>query len=270
MWATINLKRRTGFFIAVLLLFSFVIPSLHASADTIVRGFSAKGSIQPGMLVALDKSASDTVEVAPANDPSKIFGVVIDPSQAPVTVQKQGQQVFVATGGSYAVLVNTENGAIKPGDYISVSSVNGIGTKASNNQPLVLGKAIEPFDGKSGIITTDSSGAAIGRIIVNIIPGKNPLVKDSVAIPAPLKRFGEAIAGKNISAIRIYAAMAFFLVTAAVAFGVLWAGIRNGMIAIGRNPLSRKTITKSLIQVIVMAFLVFIVGMIGVYLLLKL
>jgi hypothetical protein len=42
------------------------------------------------------------------------------------------------------------------------------------------------------------------------------------------------------------------------------------MIAIGRNPLSKKSILRSLMQVISVAFSVFVVGMIGVYLLLRL
>jgi hypothetical protein len=91
-----------------------------------------------------------------------------------------------------------------------------------------------------------------------------------VAIPAPLKRFGQAVAGKNVSALRIYASILFFIITAAIAFGVLWAGVRNGMISIGRNPLSKKSIMGGLVQVIIVAFGVFIVGMVGVYLLLKL
>jgi hypothetical protein len=241
-----------------------------AHADTIVHGFKTKSTLLPGFIVTLSQSSSDTVETVPGNDPSRIYGVVIDPSQAPVTVQQEGQQVFVATGGNYPVLVNTENGPIKPGDYISTSAVEGIGAKASQNQPLVLGQAIEGFDGKKGVIANDSSQGALGRITVSIIPGKNPLVKDSVAIPSPLKRFGEAVAGKNVSAVRIYAALAFFIVTAAIAFALLWSGVRNGMISIGRNPLSKKSIMRGLLQVIIMAFGVFIVGMIGVYLLLKL
>jgi hypothetical protein len=260
--------RRISAALALFLLCAAFMPLVHA--DTIVRGFKASGTLQPGLIVALNQKTSDAVEVTPGNDPSRIYGVVIDPSQAPVTVQQEGQQVFVATGGNYPVLVSTQNGVIKSGDYISVSSVNGIGAKASENQSLVLGQAVEAFDGKSNVITTGASGSAIGRIAVSIIPGKNPLVKDSVAIPAPLKRFGQAVAGKNVSALRIYASILFFIITAAIAFGVLWAGVRNGMISIGRNPLSKKSIMGGLVQVIIVAFGVFIVGMVGVYLLLKL
>lgn len=173
--------RRIISFAALLLLVIFLTPLTHA--DTIVRGFKAKGALQPGLIVSLDKGASDTVVVTAGSDASHIYGVVIDPSQAPVTVQQQGQQVFVATGGSYQVLVSNQNGSIKSGDYISMSSIDGIGAKASD-EPAVLGRALEGFDGKDKVITTSSDGHSIGRILVSVIPGKNPLVKDNVAIPA--------------------------------------------------------------------------------------
>ncbi len=252
-----------------LLLLAFAVLGSIAHADTVVRGFKAKGTLEPGLIVALSGKATDTVETATEKDPTKIYGVVIDPAQAPFTVQKSGEQVFVSTGGSYPTLVSTQNGAIKAGDYISVSSVNGVGEKAKD-QPTVLGKADANFDGSSQTITTTTEGYKIGRINVSIIPGRNPLVKDYLAIPAPLKRFGEAIAGKNISALRIYVALSVFAVSAIIALSVLLVGVKSSITAIGRNPLSKKSILNGLFQVISVAVLVFIVGMFGVYLLLRL
>jgi hypothetical protein len=218
------------------LLFLFIAINSIAHADTIVRGFNAKGTLEPGLIVALSENSSDTVESSAGNNPSKIYGVVIDPSQAPLTVQKKGEQVFVATGGNYPTFVSTENGNIKVGDYISISSINGVGSKA-DDQPTVLGKAVEDFSGNSRVITTTTDGQKIGRINVSIIPGKNPLVKDTVAIPAPLKRFGQAVAGKNISALRIYIALAIFVITAIIALSVLMIGVKSSITAIGRNSL---------------------------------
>jgi hypothetical protein len=251
----------------LLLAFVFVIPFAHA--DTIVRGFNAKGTLEPGFIVELSGKSSDTVEISTANNPSKIYGVVIDPAQAPLTVQKKGAQVFVATGGNYPVLVSTQEGIIKTGDYIAISATDGIGSKAKD-QPTVLGRALDNFDGRSNVITSTAGGYKVGRINVSIIPGKNPLVKDNVAIPSVLKRFGQAIAGKNISAMRIYAALVIFVIASIIALTVLVVGIRSSIIAIGRNPLSKKSILRGLFQVITVAFLVFIVGMGGVYLLLRL
>jgi hypothetical protein len=254
-------------FAVLLLAFMVLAPLTHA--DTIVRGFKAKGPLEPGIIVALSQKTTDTVEASSGNNSTKLYGVVIDPAQAPVTVQKTGEQVFVATGGSYPALVSTENGSIKAGDYISLSSIKGIGAKAKD-QPVILGKALENFDGRSRVITATADGHQIGRISVGIIPGKNPLVKDTVAIPSPLKRFGQAIAGKNISALRIYAALGIFVITAIVAVSVLMVGVRSSIISIGRNPLSKKYILRGLFQVVTVAVLVFLLGMFGVYLLLRL
>jgi hypothetical protein len=252
-----------------LLLLTFVFVTPFAHADTIVRGFNAKGALGPGLIVALSGKTTDTVVASKGNNPSKIYGVVIDPSQAPLTVQKKGEQVFVATGGTYPVLVSTQDGSIKTGDYISISSIDGIGSKAKE-QPTVLGRAVENFDGKSNVITTTADGNKVGKINVSIIPGKNPLVKDNVAIPSILKRFGQAIAGRNISALRIYVSLVVFIVTSIIALTVLAVGVRSSITAIGRNPLSKKSILKGLLQVITVAFLVFLVGIVGVYLLLRL
>jgi hypothetical protein len=252
----------------MLMLLAFVYAAPITSADTIVRGFNAKGTLEPGLIVELSGKSTDTVEASSGNNPSKIYGVVIDPSQAPLTVQKKGEQVFVATGGTYPVLVSTEQGIIKAGDYISISSIGGIGSKAKD-QPAVLGRALENFDGKANGITTTSQGYQVGRINVSIIPGKNPLVKDNVAVPSVLKRFGQAIAGKNISAMRIYAALVIFVIASIIALTVLAVGIRSSITAIGRNPLSKKSILRGLFQVLTVALLVFIVGMGGVYLLLR-
>ena len=270
--ATHLLNRRLLKLLAIAVLLTGALVVGKASADTIVRAFRASGTLEPGWVVAIDKASSNTVVPAPASDPSRMYGVVIDPSQAPVTVRQQGQQVYVANSGAYQTLVSLSGGVIVPGDYISMSNTDGIGARASNRQAFVIGQALEKFDGKNGVITTGADGLAIGRIPISIIPGKNPLVKNEATVPAFLRRVAEGIAGtdKNLTAARIWAALVVFIIAVAVAFGVLWIGIRSGMIAIGRNPLSRHSIMQSLLQVIVIAVLVLLTGLVGVYLLLKL
>ena len=122
----------------------------RGSADTVVQEFQAKTSLNFGRIVAL--SGKDTVVAAPANDTTKIFGVVIDQNLAPVVVTTQNGQVYVATGGTYPVLVSDENGAIKSNDYISLSSTDGIGAKATASQTNILGQATSAFDGKNSVI----------------------------------------------------------------------------------------------------------------------
>jgi hypothetical protein len=49
----------------------------------------------------------------------------------------------------------------------------------------------------------------------------------------------------------------------------MYGGIRNGLISIGRNPLSKKSIVRGMIQVILTALTIFLLGIFGVYLLLR-
>lgn len=254
--------------IAVAVALFTVIP---ATANTFVQSFDSDEPLEPGWVVALKNDDTNSVEPAPSADTSRMYGVVIDPSQVPFTIQrKEGDQIFVAASGTFQVFVTSQNGEINPGDFISMSPTDGIAAKAVSRQTYVLGKAVEKFDGKNNIITKSSDGSAIGRIKVTITPGKNPLTKNDVAVPSVLKTLGDSIAGRDTAAIRIYTALAIFLITSIVSSVVLWVGVRGGMIAIGRNPLSRGYIMKGLIQVIVISILIFTVGVIGVYLLLKL
>src|SRR5579864_2584511 len=126
---------------------------LMVYADNVVQVFSISQTFQPGLVVALDKNDYKTVLAMPPGDTGRIYGVVVDPSDAPLTLNSTNSQTFVATSGIYRVLVSTSNGAIKAGDYISMSNLNGIAAKATNVQSTVLGQAETGFDGHSGIIT---------------------------------------------------------------------------------------------------------------------
>ena len=152
---------------------------------------------------------------------------------------------------------------------VSISDTDGIAAKATTQQAFVIGQAQQSFDGSSGAIS-GSGSSAIGRVNVNILVQRNPNLKDNVAVPSFLRSAGDSIAGKEVTPVRIYAALGVFIVAAAVAFGALTSGIRSAMISIGRNPLSRHFILNGLVQVTGVAVLILTMGMIGVYLLLKL
>ncbi len=258
------------FWLTALVLFAGVAAlSSSARADSVIQGYKSQGSMQPGFLVALVKNTQDTVQPAPAKDSSQIFGVVVDPSDAPVTLNRQVDgQVFVATSGNYAVLVTTEKGAIKAGDYLSVSSTDGLATKATADQKAIIGQAIEAFDGKKGAITTVGN-YGVGKISVNIDPRKNPVVANDVSAPSFLKKVGQAVAGKTVSATRIYLALIFLMAAVVLSMTLLWASVRGGMIALGRNPLNKSGIMNSMFKVVTAAVMVFLIGLFGVYLLLR-
>ena len=248
----------------------FAVSTGGVIADAIVRSFDAKGNLQPGWVVSLSKDSETTVELAPSKDTERIYGVVIDPSSAPLTVQKEAQQVFAANSGDFPVLVSTQSGDIHSGDYLTLSKTDGIAAKAGSDDQFILGRALEDFSGGSATIVYASDGSALGRITAQLAPGKNPLLRESASVPQPLLHASESLVGKPVSALRIYSALAVLIIAVLIAAVLLWSGIRSAMVAIGRNPLSRHSIMRGLLQVILAAASVLIIGIIGVYLLLKL
>jgi hypothetical protein len=261
-----RLNLRVIFPLAILASLIMVAP---ARADNIVQGYKSKGDVQTGFLVALVKNTSDTVEAVPSNDSGRIFGVIVDPSQAPLTLNRQiDSQVFVATTGNYPVFVSTERGEIRLGDYLSISSTAGIAANVTGSQKSIIGQALENFDGKKGVITKVGN-FAVGKIMVNIDPRKNPIATNDVFVPGFLKTVGQAVAGKPVSAQRIYLSLIFLTAAVALATTLLWASVRGGMIAMGRNPLNRAHILNSMFKVVSAAVMVFLIGLFGVYLLLR-
>jgi hypothetical protein len=247
-------------------LISLIGPSKTVHANNVVESFAAVDTLQPGLVVALASNSPKTVVLAPAKDPGQIYGVVIDPSDAPFTLKSQGASVYVASGGVYAVLVSTSGGAIKAGDYLSMSPTDGIAAKASKSQSTVVGRAENSFDGKTDVVTTNGH-SAVGRVEVNINVQKNPMATQ----PAShfLTDLANSLANKSVATDRVYAAVAVFLISAGVAVTVLWSGIKSSLVSLGRNPLSRPTILSSMYKVILTGLGIFILGLAGVYLLLK-
>jgi hypothetical protein len=249
------------------------------AAQAVIQGYTTDAELQRGTIVTLKTDDPNSVEPVTVETGDRMHGVVIQNSDAPVTLAAEGDKAFVATLGRFSVLINTQNGPIRPGDYIAASALTGIGMKADAKQQFVLGKAIEAFDGEQGVLgrteIKDSAGnslpVAIGLIPVEIRIVRNPLLQaERTSIPLFLRRATEALAGKPVSSARVYASFFIFLVSAGIAASLLYSGVRSGITAIGRNPLSQKSVLRSLLQVIVTSLLVFISGLFAVYLLLKL
>lgn len=260
-------KTKKGFLTALAILIAVLFPAVSL-ADAVVQSYNAQGTLKPGRIVEL--SSKNTVAAAPAQDSTKIFGVVVDSAAAPVVVTTDTGKVYVATGGTYPVLVSNENGPIASGDYVSLSSTDGIGAKATDSESNILGQATTGFDGQKNVITKDGS-LAIGQVNVQVSIGTNPLHSKQGSVPDALQKIASALSGgRTVSSVRIYSALVVFLLAFMAAISLVWSGVKNGMISIGRNPLSRKSILSSLTEVIVFSIIIFGIGMLAVYLILRL
>jgi hypothetical protein len=255
----------------------FVVSGMHgAGAQDVTQGYLAEGTLQNGLIVRLQANDKGKVEPLTQEQENDMFGVVVSSSEAPVSLSDPSQvQVFVANFGQYEVLVSTQNGPVRAGDGLVISSVKGVAMKADDLHRVVVGKALENFadnaDAESKVKLASGRTVAVGRIKVDINVARNPTYSgDRIAgVPHFLSRAAHAVTDKPVTALRIYAGLAIIFVCLAVAGGILYAGIRSGMTAIGRNPLAKKSIVRNLITIILMALTVVSVGLIAVYLLLR-
>ncbi|HUB94165.1 MAG TPA: hypothetical protein VMB52_06705 [Verrucomicrobiae bacterium] len=249
-----------------------------------IQIYTAASQLQTGTIVQLGSSGADSVAPSTYAKMQQMYGVVADPNALPLTITDGNipNQTYVATDGTYKVLVDTQNGTINVGDYVTISALDGVAMKAGtyDQQPMVLGRAVAGFDGKTSVIGTttlkDTNGAndktvQIGLISVAIEIERNPdNLSTKSNLPPWLQKVGQQIAQKNVSPIRIYLSIAITGLCVIVALVTLYAGIRNAIIAIGRNPLSKKTIFRGLLEIVLTGFLILIIGLFAVYLLLKL
>lgn len=266
--------RRALFWCASLfLLLAVLLPAIAlAQPETsLVVGYESDKTLERGRVVALVKDNPKKVEPVPHDQPDRIHGVVVDPNDAPVTLTTEGQKVFVATGGRHELLVSAENGIINVGDYLSLSHSDGIAAKATDKQDYILGKALSGFDGRTGVITTGENGAGIAKIVADISVSRNPIRRIDVNfLPQFLQKTAEGIAGKPVNMTRVYISLGILVITGLIAGSLLYGGVRSGIISIGRNPLSKKSIIRGLFQVVIVSLIIFLTGIFAVYLLLRL
>jgi hypothetical protein len=275
------MTRARQLLIAILLSF---VPTLAivglASAQAVVQSYGTNSALQTGLIVQLTAKNSNTVQALTQANAGSMFGVVVDQNASPVTLSgtTSAEQTFVATTGNYNVLVSSQNGPIKAGDYITISSLDGIGMKATGDDNFVLGRATANFSGSNDSVGTatlkgsagQSSIVQLGRVAVNISVGRNPLIKSQQSdLPSFLRTAGSSVSNKPVSTAKVYLALVILLASAIIAGALMYGGIRSSMTAIGRNPLSRKSIVRGLVQITLTSFIVFIIGLFAVYLLLR-
>lgn len=246
------------------------------------QGYAADTPLDNGTIVQLTGKNANRVKIAKQSELQNMFGVTVDRAQLPVMLSNEAleNEVFVAVSGTYNVLVSTQSGPIVTGDYITLSAVSGVGMKAGTEEKTVFGRANGSFDEKDVTLgsTTlkddqgkESKTVKLGLVPVTIDIKRNPNTKSTkTKVPEALQRLGQAIAEKEVSAIRIYLSMGITAVSILAAIAILYSGVRNGVISIGRNPMSKKSIFRALLEIILTSILILIIGLFAVYLLLKL
>lgn len=137
----------------------------------LAENYYGDASIKAGSLVSLDPSLEGGVVKSEADKASHLIGVVSsqpgmvldafnDTNNSMTVIDKKYLgRVPIAVGltGRVPVQVTTENGPINPGDPITISSIAGVGMKATQSG-TIIGRSLESY--------SNSDPTAIGQVVV--------------------------------------------------------------------------------------------------------
>lgn len=262
-----TMRRIIGFAAATVAVLLAAAPALASLS----QGYATTTPIPTGSLVSLDEKLSGNVVVADLNNAARLFGVVVAPSSASISLSGSGDgQAQVVTTGTAQVLVATTNGDIHVGDYIAISPVAGVGQKVGDSSTRVVGTAAADFSGSGDGVTKRTVGGkevAIGQVPVVIAVSSYTATdgKQSYVIPNWLQQFSNTLAGKAVSPVRIIIA-GLILIVAVISISVLlYSAVRNSIISIGRNPLSRGSVVRGLLVVCLIAAVILAVTAVAMY-----
>jgi hypothetical protein len=279
---TVHILGLIAWFIFFVLVVKY--PSFAANTQTqqnTVESYGTSQALRPGILVQLNPKNIEDVIPANQTDITKTLGVVISPSASALAIDNNNgstNTAYVSSDGNYQMIVSDQNGPIKAGDYLTLSSVDGIAMEDNTIEPVTVGIASSPFNGTTNVVGSDQieltnkiyKTVHFGVINTSISIAHNPLLAtESSIVPSFLVNLSTGIVGRTVSPWRIYVALIVTLAVCVIVGAMLYGAVRSSLTSIGRNPLSRSSLFRGFLQVVVSALIIFISGIFLVYLLLK-
>jgi hypothetical protein len=261
-----------GGFAGLLMLLSLT-PAGAASAN-ISHAYHATGSVSDGSIVSLDPERSDYVEPADSTNGARLLGVAVAGNDSLLAVDEGAGKVQIATSGTVSTLVSTLNGSIGVGDAVSVSPFSGIGMKAVAGSH-VIGLAQTDFNQDSqGSVTrtvTDKKGKkkdlTVGYVRLNIsIMTQGKTAPDD---QNSLQRVARGLTGHDVSTLRIVVSLAVAIIALLILVTLIYASIYGSIISIGRNPLAKNAVFRTLSSVLGMALLTTVTAGVIIFFLLR-
>lgn len=244
-------------------------------AATFSRAYDTTSSITNGSLVSLDPLHANSVVLANSANGPQLVGVAVaaNDSLLAVDATSGSGKVQVATSGTANVLVSNVNGAISAGDQVSVSPFSGVGMKAVSGAQ-VIGLAQTAFNettvGGTPERVTDKNGKTtqilVGYIKLNIAVSSSTLGDGQ---SNSFQKFAKSLTGHNVSTFRAVISFVVAVVATLALVVLIYASIYGGIISIGRNPLAKYAVFRSLASVLGMATLTASVASATIFLLLR-
>lgn len=234
---------------------------VSASSASISRAYNASETIVPGSLVSLDSTKAKGIVLANRSNSPQLVGIAVGANDSIVSIGSQQSTVQVAITGVVSALATTVNGPIKIGDQVGVSPFSGIGSGVEPNT-RVIGLAQSELNDAMPNLTTrqvkDKDGKEqsikVGYVQVNISIGP-PSKSADTADKGFLQRSAKAITGKDVSQIRIVIGSFVAIIAIIALVALIYSTVYATIIAIGRNPLAKQAVFRTLFSVMAMAFL---------------
>lgn len=272
----LELMKKLCLFVLSLLTFNFALftSSVHAQNQwleaTSVFEVTDTDALEGDILVAKDTG----LVRADRGFDNKMFGVI---QEQPILVYRnidvKGKPVI--RSGVTSVNITTLNGAIKYGDYITSSPIQGKGQKASESG-YVLGIALGTFDG-SGAQQIDGPNGKVAS-------GKLPVAIRVEYAELTNPRFAGRLFGfigssflENVNdpkkfgnTVRFIAAGLVVLLSFTFGFLTFSRSIAKSIEALGRNPMAKSTIQLSMIINIALLVVTGIIGIVASILIIRL
>ncbi len=257
---------------AILLLLS--LSPANASSANISHSYSSNVTIVPGSLVSLNPARTDYVEESNTDNGEGLLGVAVTVNDSLLAEDSNPDSIQVATSGTVNTLVSTINGPIHVGDQISVSPINGLGMKSSPDEE-VIGLAQTSLNSNTAGVTPhniiNKAGKSVkvyvGYIRLGISIGAGNTQGNSQL--NSIQELGKDITGRDVSSIRVIVSFVIALIAVVSLITLIYASIYSGIISIGRNPLAKYAVFRSLSSVLGMVILIVIVATVTVIFLLS-
>lgn len=261
--------------VAVGIILPLSLTTANASSANISHSYNSSSSIVVGSLVSLNPGRSDYVEKANSSNGSQLIGVAVASSNSLLAEDSGEGSVQVATSGNADVLVSDLNGAVNVGDLVTVSPINGVGMKSDSHSAVIgiaqtslnihsAGVANETITSKSGKPMT----VYIGFVSLQISVGAGS-TQSSNNSQSELQQIIRNLTGNSVSVSRILISLIIALFALVAVATLIYASIYSGIISVGRNPLAKYAVFRSVGSVLSMVIIIAIVSALTIVYLLR-
>lgn len=238
---------------AFVAIFSAGVVFAAQDSNAIAQTFQTKEKLVAGALVSLQQNSPRVVEASNTSRVGQLVGVVAD--KPLVEFSDGASSISVVTSGTTEALVSDINGTVNTGDKITASPINNVGMKATDPANVVGTAQGNLAKVKTTEYTIKDKDGVSRTVHIGLIPVQVNVTFFANAsgiqsyIPGFLQDAANALAGKEVSPVRVLASLLLAILALVSVTVLLYSSVRSSIISIGRNPLSEKAVHKGLFEV---------------------